>query len=255
MRSPLQSMPRSGARPSPTSRICSPPMATQPSITAAGSTILAFSKILVLCTGDLSSSKTTNVDTVIRDLPLDVVIMKDTDQRRARALALAYEVDDGGAVLLIEGSGRLIEQQHGMGGDEAACDIDALLFAAGEGGGRQLPKPLRDAQPRQQLGRACACGCRFEAVVARRCRHHIERADPRNGAQELTDVADHRAAQAQHVTRRGARDIAPAVAIAHQDAAGIDPVVAEDHFENRRLAAAGGSRQDQALASVASAPH
>src|SRR5262245_21311608 len=120
----------------------SPPTAIQPAITAAGSTMRAFSKMCVLSTIRLSGSKTADINRAIGDLSLDVLVMKDTDQRRAGTFAMAYELNHRGAIGLVKRGRRLVEQQHRMRPHEAAGDVDALLLAAGKGGRRQLPKAL-----------------------------------------------------------------------------------------------------------------
>src|SRR3546814_7223544 len=61
-----------------------------------------------------------------------------------------------------------------IGMREAAGDVDALLLAAGEGGGRQRPEPLRDTQPRQQFARSLARGIAVRAHGARSEEHTSE---------------------------------------------------------------------------------
>src|SRR5262249_12635063 len=70
-----------------------------------------------------SSAKADDVDRAIGDLPLDVFVVKNADQRRAGALALADAIDHHGAVVSIEGSRGLIEQQHWMHRHETATDV------------------------------------------------------------------------------------------------------------------------------------
>ena len=53
----------------------------------------------------------------------------------------------------IEAGGRLVQQQDRVAGDEAAGEVDPLLLAAGEGGGRQRMQPRRDVQSPQQFFR------------------------------------------------------------------------------------------------------
>src|SRR5262245_58621465 len=249
-RSRQQSRPRSGALPSPTSRMRSPPTAIQPAITLPGRTIAAFSKICVLVTRRPSGSKTADLDAAITDLPLDVLVVKDPDQRRARTLAMQKEIYDRGTVRLIEGSRRLIEQQKRMPRHQAARDVDALLLTSGEGGWRQRPKALRNSETRKQFGRVLARDFGFDPIVARRLSYEIERADTGNRAQELAHVSDHALAQTQDFTRRGRDNIAPAPPFPHQDAAAIGAVVAEDHFQDARLAYPRRSVQNYALPRV-----
>src|SRR5262245_35342047 len=90
-----------------------------------------------------------------------------------------------------------------------AGDVDALLLAAGEGRRREMPQLLRDIEALEQ-----AAGTRLRlvggnAIGARGSRDNVERADTRNGTQELADVADGGLAQHQHAAWPGAGDIHP----------------------------------------------
>ena len=53
-------------------------------------------------------------------------------------------------VLRIQRSGWLVQQQDRVAGDEAAGQVDALLLAAGEGGGRDRVQAGRDVELQQQ---------------------------------------------------------------------------------------------------------
>ena len=67
-----------------------------------------------------------------------------------RRLGFADHGDDDVAVLGVERGGRLVEQQDRVAADEAAGEVDPLLLAAGEGGGRQRVQAVRDVEAEQQ---------------------------------------------------------------------------------------------------------
>ena len=84
-----------------------------------------------------------DVDDAVGDAVAHVVVVEDAERwRRPARFLLADQLDDDGAVGGVERGGGLVEQQDRVVGDEAAGDVDALLLAAGEGGGRQRPQPL-----------------------------------------------------------------------------------------------------------------
>ncbi len=177
----------------------------------------------------------------------DIIIVHDGDDGDAAPLFFRDQLDHGGAVGGIERSGRLVEQQDRPLGQKAARDVDALLLAAREGDRRDLPQALRNGQAMQQRRRL---GARLRArslIDHQRLRHHVERRHPRHRAQELADIAHHRPAQTENLTRLRGRDIDGGVALADQDLAAVAAVVAEDHLEDRGFAGARGAGQDHAL--------
>ncbi len=78
-------------------------------------------------------------------------IMKNTDNGRATRARLFNETHDCGAVNAVERCRRLIQQQHGIIGNKATGDVDALLLSTGERRGCQGPEALRDVEPGQQI--------------------------------------------------------------------------------------------------------
>ena len=91
------------------------------------------------------------VDDAVGDFGADIVIVEDAEQGDAGLLFCRDQFDDDGAVAGVERCRRLVEQQDGVIGDEAAGDVDALLLAAGERRRRQRPQPLRQVEPGQQF--------------------------------------------------------------------------------------------------------
>ena len=59
--------------------------------------------------------------------------MKNSDQRRSALLGFTDQLQHGVSVGHVQSCRRLVKQQHRIGKDEAAGDIDPLLFAPGEG--------------------------------------------------------------------------------------------------------------------------
>ncbi len=83
--------------------------------------------------------------------------MEDAEQRYAGRLLFGDHRHHHGAIGGIERGRRLIEQQHGMIGVEAAGDVDALLLTAGKGRGGRLQRRcgrLRRASSVSALARA-----------------------------------------------------------------------------------------------------
>ena len=92
-----------------------------------------------------------DIDLAVGCLPADVGVMKDADHRRAAKLCLGDQFDNGPAVAGVEAGGRLVEQKKPVGIDEAARNVDPLLFAAAEGQRGQRPQIFRDAKAGQQF--------------------------------------------------------------------------------------------------------
>lgn len=60
-------------------------------------------------------------------------VMEDTDDGRATGFGFANEFHHRGAVFSVQRGGGFIQQQNRIVDDKATGDVDALLFAAGEG--------------------------------------------------------------------------------------------------------------------------
>src|SRR5437667_11678883 len=114
-----------------------------------------------------------------------------------------------------------------MIGNEAACDIDALLLAAGEGRGRQSPKPLRNIETVQQLTSLSTCLVPRAAGRDQGFGDHVDGRNARHRAQELADIADRRAADAQDLPRLGLREINHSAGMTDADAAIVAAIIAE----------------------------
>ena len=76
-------------------------------------------------------------------------VMEDTDDGRATGFGFANEFHHRGAVFGVQRGGGFIQQQNRIVDDKATGDVDALLFAAGEGLGCQVPQAFRHVQARQ----------------------------------------------------------------------------------------------------------
>src|SRR5690606_9112352 len=73
-------------------------------------------------------------------------VVKDAQQGGTALAGLLDQLDDDGTIAGIERGGRLVEQQDRMARREGARQVDALLLAAREGRGRQVPESARDVQ-------------------------------------------------------------------------------------------------------------
>ncbi len=164
--------------------------------------------------------------------------MEDAEHGDALLLLGLDEVHHDRAVLRIERSCRLIEQQYRMIGDEAASDIHALLFAAREGRRRQGPQPFRKIELRQKFAGAVERCLTVDATRNQRFGNHIDCRNARQRAQKLADIADRIAAHRQHFTRIGSGKIDKPVGMADHDRAAIDRVIAIDHLQDRAFARA-----------------
>src|SRR5690242_15105709 len=147
--SPSRSKPGSGDGPSPTSAMRPSSTASQPCSTtrsARTSRALSRTKLLGSCMSDILMAPASgrgeggDVDDVVGDGLAHVAVMEDPDEADALPLLLADHGHDDGAVLGVERGGGLVEQDESTLSNEATGDVDALLLAAGEGRGRQLPE-------------------------------------------------------------------------------------------------------------------
>ena len=165
-----------------------------------------------------------------------------------RALRSAISADDGVAIGGVERGGGLVENEQAMIAGKATRDVDALLLAAGEGRRRQPPQALGQMQTRQQADRALARRLAVEPGFLRRRGDDVERADARDDAQELADVADDAPARVENVLRLGARDVDGPLAVGKEDAPRLDEIIAEGHLEQRGLADPRGAAEHHAFA-------
>jgi hypothetical protein len=131
--------------------------------------------------------------------------------------------------------------------DEAARDINALLFTAGEGRRRQGPKPFRQIELCEKLAGAVQRRFTFNATRNQRFGNHIDCRNTRQRAQKLADIANRIATHRQHLTRIGSGKIDNRVGMADHDRAAIDRVIAIDHFQDRALARARRSAKHRAF--------
>ena len=82
----------------------------------------------------------------------DLGVVGDEDDRAARAVELAEELEHLAARGLVEVAGRLVGEDQGRVGDQRAGDGDALLLAAGQLG-RLVVDAVAEAEPLERRGR------------------------------------------------------------------------------------------------------
>src|SRR3984893_326502 len=225
--------------PSPTSAIWPSAKAIQPRlITRSASTILALPMTvsdLVELISRLSSCRRRerrHVDDPIGYQMADFIVMDDRDQGDARALLLIDQMNHDVAIGGIERSRRFVQQQDRKLADEAAGDVDPLLLATGEGRRRQHPQPLRDVEASQKLASLLArlrarCAGHHQRLGAR-----IERRNARHRTQELADIADRVAADAQDFPRLGLGKIDDIASMADADLAAVAAIISEHHLQD-----------------------
>ena len=154
-----------------------------------------------------------------------VDIMEDADHRRAAKLCLGDQFDNGPAVAGVEAGGRLVEQKKPVGINEAARNVDALLFAAAEGQRGQRPQIFRDAKAGQQFA-GTLLGLGFAAAGPNEgFGDDLDRWNAGQYAQELADIADHGAPDRHDLARCRCQQ----VGVPDHDAAGFGAVVAVNH--------------------------
>ncbi len=100
------------------------------------------------------------------------------------------ERDDRFPVSGIERSRRFIKKKYWKRRDKAARDIDPLLFAAREGGRRQMPKAFRNIEAGKKVlgGRPRLFG--IDTALPRTFRYDVDCRNPGNDAKKLGDVTD-----------------------------------------------------------------
>src|SRR3546814_10516836 len=81
-----------------------------------------------------------HIQVTIRHRIACLAIVRNGDKGRAAGLGLCNQFQHHGVIGIVQGSGGFVQQQHRPGHDEAAGDIDPLLFTARERAGRQSPK-------------------------------------------------------------------------------------------------------------------
>lgn len=118
------------------------------------------------------------------------LIVKNTDNCCAAGFCFFNQCDDGGAIFGVQRGGGFIEQQNRVIDDKPAGDVDALLFATGEGRRRQVSQPLRHVQAGKQVSRFGCTLLTGDTQIQQRLHHHIQRGNPRDYAQELAHPAD-----------------------------------------------------------------
>src|SRR5712664_2627131 len=247
IRSPPASSLADGASPSPYSAMRPSAKAIQPrSITRSASTILALPSTVsvsgpVEVISHLPSSGSgirCHVDDPVGDQMAYLIVMDDRHHGNARALLFTDQIDHHRAIGGIQRSRRLVEQQDRQVRDKAACDIDALLFAARESRRRQRPQSFGYVEGSQQ--RAClfarmgACGAIHDQGLG----HHVDGSNPGYRAQELADIADGAAADTENLPRLSRRQIDLRTLMPDTDAAAITAIIAEDHLQDRRFSGA-----------------
>src|SRR5215475_240549 len=146
------STPRSGASPSPNSAMMQPLIASHPrSMTWSASTKRALARIksehFSVMAPSRGCSKAGDINDGIGDAVADVGIVHDGDDAGAAALALGNQIDHACGTDGVQRGGWLVEQQNGQIRQEAARDVDALLFATRERRGRKRPQSWRDIKP------------------------------------------------------------------------------------------------------------
>jgi len=170
--------------------------------------------------------------------------MEDAQDRRTARLGLFDQGQHHLAVGHVKAGGGFIQQERRIGMGKAARDVDALLFAARKGGGRQGPQPLGYVQPRQKLGCTRPGLILRHAKIEQRFRHHLNRRHARHHPQELADIAQRVAAQADDFARGGGGHVQRA----DSDRAGGGKVVPPDHPHQGGFARTRGPDQSDAFA-------
>lgn len=167
------------------------------------------------------------------------LVMENTEQGRPFALLFRDHLHDHPSVGGIQGCGRFIEKQDRVIGDETACDVDALLLAAGKGCWRQRPQFPRQVEFRKQNG--CLLAGLFRGNLARKKRlgDDVDRRNARHGAQKLADIPDGAMANLEDGARRGAAHVDDLILVADEDLAAVDGIIAIEHFQDRAFADAG----------------
>src|SRR6266481_8678872 len=160
IKSPAASSLPAGALPSPTSAMRPSATAIQPcSITRSTSTILALPMTvsvshlvgIIFRLSSCRGRKRGHVHNPVGDQMADFVVMNDCDYGDARTFLFIDQIHHHLAIGGIERSRRFVQKQDRKFTDEAARDVDALLFATREGRRRQHPQPLRAIETPQEL--------------------------------------------------------------------------------------------------------
>ena len=116
--------------------------------------------------------------------------MEDTDDGRATGFGFADQFHYGGAVFSVQRGGRFVEQQNRIVDDKATGDVDALLFAAGEGRWCQVPQAFRHVQAGEQTRGFSGASFTRYAGIEQRLHHHFQCRNTRDDAQKLAHPAD-----------------------------------------------------------------
>ena len=129
-----------------------------------------------------------------RERARDLRVVRDDDERRARRVELAQQLDDRRAGLRVQRAGRLVgEDDRGLA-DERAGDRRALALAAGELG-RVVVEAVAEADAVERLARALAALRARHAGVEQAAGDVVDRRQPVEEVELLEDEAH--AARAQ----------------------------------------------------------
>src|SRR5690606_659803 len=216
-RSPCQSSAAGSVLlPSLTSWIWPSRRATVPRTTSLAVTIFAF---VITRSRNMFHLPRRNIQAAVCHCLACSLIMKNADQGRTGSPGLANHLQHHLTICLIQRRRRFVQQHQWPIDHEPPGDIHALLFAAGKGIGRQRPQPLRNVQPRQQIGSTRTGLFRAPAAQQRRFAHHIQAVDARDDAQELADVAHCFPAYLHDLARRSADPFGHGAAMQHANRA------------------------------------
>ena len=176
-----------------------------------------------------------------------IVVVEDANHSAAVCAGLPDELDHNLAVFGVQGGSGLVQKQDGCGPYEAAGNVHALLFAAGEGGGCQIPEPLGEVQAGKEGCRALIGRLLANACVEEGFGDYVHGADPGDDAQKLAHVADAGAAQHAHCARVCTCYVHLSLRAVDYDAAGSGQIVSVEGLEQGGLASARGAEKGHAF--------
>lgn len=140
-------------------------------------------------------------------------VMENADDGCAAGFGFSDQFDYGGAVFGVQRGGRFVEQQNGVVDDKATGDVDALLFAAGEGRWRKAPQAFRHVQTGEQTRGFSGAGFTRYAGIEQRLHYYFQRRNARDNAQKLAHPANGGFADFHHFARWRSDQVYPLVTV------------------------------------------
>lgn len=167
-----------------------------------------------------------------------------------RALASRMERDDRRAARRVESSCWLVEQEDGIVHHETSRDVDTLLLAPRKGCGRDMPEPLGDAEPREEVARGGVCFRSGTAGDASGLGNNVDCRDTWYHPQKLAHIANGAMTHRNHLPGFGGDQVDSAVLMDHKNLAAIWLVVGVQRTKQCRLAGTRATMQADALAGL-----